>query len=78
MAIPIKRAIGIAILPVGLLSTAPAHADDQRFIDELRAHGVPVLIFDKAWISGGTECATNCASVFRAPTLPLRSPKPIR
>ncbi|MUL64643.1 hypothetical protein BOO86_09235 [Mycobacterium sp. CBMA 234] len=43
-----QLALGIgaaAVLAVGFVGTPPAHADDQSFLNELRADGFPGLSF---------------------------------
>ena len=50
----IPRAAAAAIAAVALLSTATAHADDQTYLDELRAHGAPLKPWTEGeWVSEG-------------------------
>jgi Protein of unknown function (DUF732) len=50
----ILRGAAAAIAAVALLSTAPAHADDQSYLDGLRAHGAPLKPWTEGeWVSEG-------------------------
>ena len=64
----ILRVAAVAIAAVALLSTAPARADNQSYIDDLRAHGAFVVPgLEGGWISSGHRmCNELRAGVPRA------------
>lgn len=54
----ITTLLGAAAIAIAVATAAPARADDQSFLADLRDHGVPIITSPAQMIGGGyTVCA---------------------